>query len=162
MRRLTQDQYKQIINDIFGPTVTLGGRFEPDLRDSGLLAVGAAQVSVTAAGLEQYDLMARSIATQVVDEKHRPLLVGCKPASETAPDDACSKAFLSKVGKLLYRRPLTQHELDAEVAAANAATVKTGSFYNGLGLSLAGMLEAPEFLFRQEAVEPDPDHAGAY
>jgi hypothetical protein len=24
------------------------------------------------------------------------------------------------------------------------------------------MLEAPEFLFRQEAVEPDPDHAGAY
>ena len=161
-RRLSQEQYRQIINDVFGPTVTLGGRFEPDVRDAGLLAVGASQVSVTAAGLEQYDRMARSIASQVVDEKHRPLLIPCKPASVSAPDDACAKTFLSKVGKLLYRRPLTQHELDAEVAAANAAAAKTGDFYNGLGLSLAGMLEAPEFLFRQEVVEADPDHAGSY
>jgi hypothetical protein len=162
MRRLTQEQYRQIINDIFGPTVTLGGRFEPDVRDAGLLAVGASQVSVTAAGLEQYDRMARSIASQVVDEKHRPLLVPCKPASASAPDDACAKTFISKVGKLLYRRPLTQRELDSEVVAANAAATKTGDFYNGLGLSLASMLEAPEFLFRQEVVEPDPDHAGSY
>src|ERR1700722_13966651 len=134
MRRLTQEQYRQIIHDVFGPTVTLGGRFEPDVRDAGLLAVGASQVSVTAAGLEQYDRMARSIAAQVVDEQHRALLIPCKPASAMAPDDACAKSFLSKVGKLLYRRPLTQHELDAEVAAANAATAKTGDFYNGLGL----------------------------
>jgi len=162
MRRLTQEQYKQIVNDIFGPTVTLGGRFEPDMRDAGLLAVGAAQVSVTAAGLEQYDLMARSIASQVVDPQHRALLIPCKPASDTAPDDACAKAFLSKVGRLLYRRPLSQHELDDQVAAANEATAKTNDFYNGLGLSLAGLLEAPQFLFRQETVEPDPNHAGEY
>ena len=162
MRRLTQEQYKQIINDVFGPTVTLGGRFEPDVRDGGLLAVGASQVSVTAAGLEQYDSMARSIAAQVVDEQHRDLLVPCKPAAANAPDDACAKTFLSKVGKLLYRRPLTDRELTDAVSAANAAATKTGSFYNGVGLSLAGFLEAPEFLFRQEVVEPDPDHAGQY
>ena len=84
MRRLTQEQYRQIIDDVFGPTVTLGGRFEPDVRDAGLLAVGASQVSVTAAGLEQYDRMARSIASQVVDEQHRALLIPCKPASAMA------------------------------------------------------------------------------
>jgi hypothetical protein len=162
MRRLTQEQYKQIINDVFGPTVTLGGRFEPDVRDGGLLAVGASQVSVTAAGLEQYDGMARSIAAQVVDEQHRDLLVPCKPAAANAADDACAKTFLSKVGKLLYRRPLTDRELNSSVAAANAAATKTGSFYNGIGLALAGFLEAPEFLFRQEVVEADPDHAGQY
>ena len=162
MRRLTQAQYKQIINDVFGPTVTLGGRFEPDMRDSGLLAVGAAQVSVTASGFEQYDIMARSIAAQVVDPQRRDLLVPCKPASATAPDDACAQSFFSKVGRLLYRRPLTDRELKDQVAAANAATVKTSDFYNGIGLGLAGLLEAPEFLFRQETVEPDPDHAGQY
>ena len=53
-----------IVNDVFGPTVTLGGRFEPDVRDSGLLAVGASQVSVTAAGLEQ-------IAVAFVGQMHR-------------------------------------------------------------------------------------------
>ena len=162
MRRLTQEQYRQIITDIFGSTVSLGGRFEPDVRDAGLLAVGAGQVSVTAAGLEQYDTMARSIARQVVDEKHRDLLIPCKPASATQPDDACAKLFIGKVGKLLFRRPLTDHELTAEVAAANAAAVKVKDFYNGLGLSLAGLLEAPQFLFRQEVVEADPDHAGSF
>src|SRR5437899_335112 len=68
MRRLTQEEYKQIIADVFGPTVRLGGRFEPDVREAGLLAVGASQVSVTASGIEQYDSMARAIASQVVDE----------------------------------------------------------------------------------------------
>jgi hypothetical protein len=162
MRRLTQEQYRQIITDIFGPTVKLGGRFEPDVRDAGLLAVGASEVSVTASGLEQYDSMARNIAAQVVDEQHRALLIPCTPASPTEPDDACAKQFLSKVGRLLFRRPMTAHELTTEVAAANAATVKTKSIYNGLGLSLASLLEAPQFLFRQEVLEPDPDHAGAY
>jgi hypothetical protein len=162
MRRLTQEQYRQIITDIFGSTVSLGGRFEPDVRDAGLLAVGAGQVSVTAAGLEQYDNMARSIAAQVVDDKHRALLIPCKPASANAPDDACAKQFLSKVGRLLFRRPLTDHELTAEVAAANASAVKVNDFYTGIGLALAGLLESPQFLFRQELVEPDPDHAGVY
>jgi hypothetical protein len=162
MRRLTQEQYRQIIADVFGPTVRLGGRFEPDVREAGLLAVGASQVSITASGLEQYDSMARAIASQVVDENHRELLIPCQPASATAPDDACAKQFLAKVGRLLYRRPLTDKELTAQVAAANAATVKVKNFYTGLGLSLAGLLEAPQFLFRQEVVEPDPDHAGEY
>jgi len=162
MRRLTQEQYRQIIADVFGPTVKLGGRFEPDVREGGLLAVGASQVSVTASGLEQYDSMARNIAAQVVDEQHRSLLIPCQPASALAPDDACAKQFLAKVGRLLFRRPLTAHELSSEVAAAGAAAAKTKSFYSGLGLSLAGLLEAPEFLFRQEIVEPDPDHAGQY
>ncbi len=162
MRRLTQEQYRQIIADVFGPTIKLGGRFEPDIRDAGLLAVGASQVSVTEAGIEQYDTMARNIAGQVVDPQHRDLLIPCKPASATAPDDACAKLFLAKAGKLLYRRPLTDKELTAQVAAANDAAAKVKDFYAGLGLSLAGMLEAPQFLFRQEVVEPDPDHPGQY
>jgi hypothetical protein len=162
MRRLTQEQYRQIIADVFGPTVKLSGRFEPDERESGLLAVGASQVSITASGLESYDNMARGIAAQVVDENHRPLLVPCQPASASQPDDACAKQFLAKVGRLLFRRPLTDKELSGQVAAAGAAATKVKNFYSGLGLSLAGLLESPQFLFRQEVVEPDPNHSGAY
>jgi hypothetical protein len=160
MRRLTEEQYKQIIADVFGPTIKLGGRFEPDLRDSGLLAVGASEVSVTASGFEQYDAMARSAATQVTDEQHRASMVPCKPANPAAPDDSCARTFLSRAGRLLYRRPLTDVELNAVVAGAAAAASKDKDFYSGLGLALASMLEAPQFLFRQEVAEPDPDHAG--
>ncbi len=32
-RRLTADQYRNIIADVFGEDIDLGGRLEPDLRD---------------------------------------------------------------------------------------------------------------------------------
>ena len=72
--------------------------------------------------------MARAIASQVVDEQHRDSMVGCKPAKPTEPDDACARQFLTKAGRLLYRRPLTEHELQAEVAGAAEATRKVHDF----------------------------------
>jgi hypothetical protein len=160
VRRLTQEQYQTIIADIFGADIKIGGRFEPDLRKSGLLAVGAGEVSVTPAGFEQYDSMARGAAAQIVDERHRDMLVGCKPASAKAADEACARSFYSAVGRLLYRRPLTDQELAGQLAVANAAATKLGNFYTGLAMGLTGMLEAPQFLFRREVAEADPDNTG--
>jgi len=160
VRRVTQEQYQTIIADIFGADIKIGGRFEPDLRKAGLLAVGAGEVSVTTSGFEQYDSMARGAAAQVVDAQHRDMLVGCKPASVKAPDEACAKQFFSSVGRLLYRRPLTDDEMKSELAIADAATRKLGNFYTGIAMSLTAMLESPQFLFRREVAEADPDHPG--
>jgi hypothetical protein len=161
-RRLTAAQYHRAIADVFGPTIRIEGQFEPDLRASGLLAVGAARVSVTASGLEQYDAMARGIAAQVVDEAHRATLLPCAPRSEKAPDDRCAEQFFARAGPLLYRRALEPEELHQFVALANSAAHSLGSFYGGLSLSLAGMLESPQFLFRVETGEPDPGHPGSW
>ena len=160
MRRLTEGEYKRIVADIFGSTVKPGGRFEPDVRENGLLEVGAAKVSVTAAGFEQYDTTARNVASQVLDKKNRPILVGCTPANETAADEACAKQFFTRVGRLLYRRPLTTEELRFSVDKANAAAATTKDFYAGLELGLAGMMVSPPFLFRREMSETDPKHPG--
>ena len=161
MRRLTQDQYRNIVADVFGSTIKLGGRFEPDNRTDGLIAIGSGQASVTAAGLEQYDKIARSIGDQIVDEQHRAQMIPCKPADVKAADEACTKLFLSKVGKLLFRRPLTDKELNGYIASAADATKKTGNYYDGLSLGLAGLLSAPQFLYRQEVLEADPKNKGA-
>ena len=160
IRRVTQEQYQTIIADIFGADIKIGGRFEPDLRKAGLLAVGAGEVSVTPSGFEQYDSMARGTAAQVVDEKHRGMLLGCKPASTKAPDEACAKQFFTSVGRLLYRRPLTDDELKTELAIADATSKKLGDFYKGVAMGLTAMLESPQFLFRREVAEADPDHVG--
>lgn len=149
VRRLSADQYRNIIHDVFGGSIELGGKLAPDLRLDGLSAVGASRVSITAQDMEQYDAMARSIAAQVVGEKNRKQMVGCAPAAPTAPDDACAGAFLSKAGLLLFRRPLSAEERAAHVAAARAATLATGDFHRGLSLALAAMLSAPQFLFRE-------------
>src|SRR6185437_9222143 len=41
LRRLSPDQYRNVIADIFGSDITFGGRFAPEIREHGLLAVGA-------------------------------------------------------------------------------------------------------------------------
>lgn len=160
MRRLTEAQYRNVVADIFGDGIELGGRFDPDPRAGHLIAIGAGRASVTASGLEQYDKIARSIGGQVVDEAHRRETMECQPHSATAPDDACTRRFLARVGRHLFRRPLTDQELTNYVAGAAVATAKTGDYYNGVALSLAAMLSSPRFLFWQETAEPDPDHVG--
>jgi hypothetical protein len=152
VRRLTNDQYAAIIRDVFGESIELGGRFEPELRVNGLLAAGSSHVSMTPAGIEQYDAMARAIATQVVSEKHRSL-IPCTPASVTEPDDACAGRFLKDVGLLLYRRPLSGVEHKTYVGAARLAAETTSDFYEGLSISLAAMLSSPKFLFRETEID---------
>jgi hypothetical protein len=161
-RRLSPDQYRQVIANVFGPSIKIEGRFEPELRDSGLFAVGAGHVGVTSSGLEQYDAMARAIAAQVVSEEHRGTLIPCTPRSASAPDDACAARFFAEAGPLLYRRPLTPDESKAAVTLANASAQALQNFYSGLAMSLAGLLESPQFLFRAQIGEADPQHAGAF
>jgi hypothetical protein len=153
--RLSASQYKQIISDIFGP-VHFSARFEPDIRDDGLLAIGSARLSITSAGLEQYDAAARAIAAQVTDEEHRDLLLPCRPKLATNADDECAQTFITKVGRLLYRRPLSEDEIKAEVAAAGYASNTLHDFYAGLRTSLVNMLDSPNFLFRHRRFEADP------
>lgn len=153
LRRLSPDQYRQIIADVFGSDITLGGRFAPEIRDSGLLAVGAGNQSITADELEQYHAMAQNIAGQVVDESHRGVLIPCKPASVTTADDRCAGQFLGEVGELLYRRPLSKDELQLQIGIARMAAEQDKDFYAGLRESLAQMLVSPEFLFRWSDVE---------
>jgi hypothetical protein len=160
LRRLTEPEYRQIIADVFGTTIHVPGRFEPDIRANGLIAVGTSQESVAGSGIEQYDLTARGIAAQVVDETHRTSLIPCKPAKDTERDDACATQFLSKAGLLLFRRPLTDTELQTAVKSAGDSAQKLNSFYDGLADSLAALLVSPQFLFRHEAAVADRSDAG--
>jgi hypothetical protein len=162
MRRLTEDQYRHVVSDIFGDDIVLGGRFDPTIRSNGLISVGASTVTISPSAFERYDYLARSIAAQVVDKNHRGEMIACKPADPKAPDDACAKQFLGRVGRLLYRRPLSQDEIDGSAAIAKSATAATGDFYAGLGASLGAMMETPAFLYVSDRVEPDPDHKGAF
>ncbi len=57
-RRLTSDQYANVVAEVFGPSIEMSGRFEPDARVDGLVEVGAGRVSVSVDGMAQYDSMA--------------------------------------------------------------------------------------------------------
>ena len=156
MRRLTAAQYKQTVADLFGSDIKVAGRFSPDARREGLIAVGTSWGTTTPSNFEQLERMARTIAEQVLDEAHRAQWVPCEPDSVTEPDDACATAFVRAAGPQLFRRGLTEQEIETRVAIAANATRSTGDFYAGLRFALASLLLAPDFLFRIEQGEPDP------
>ncbi len=160
MRRLTEEQYRNTILDIFGPTITYGGRFDPLARVDGLIQLDARAARVTPAGFEQYYALARSIAAQAMSPANRATLVACKPTAVDAPDDACAQAFLTEVGRLLYRRPLTATELSLSVKAAHDVAAERRDFYEGLTYSLSGLMMTPKFLFVIDMTEPDPVRPG--
>jgi hypothetical protein len=154
MRRLTEQEYRNSIGDIFGKDIVMQGVFEPGKRIGGLIETSAGVLSVTPVGFDSYSKMADSIAVQVTSEKGRARLVSCKPASATLPDNACATEFFSHYGLMLFRRPLTGDELQSRVKLAADMTKATHDFYTGLRYGLATLVQSSNFLFRTEVAVP--------
>ena len=150
LRRLSEQEYRNSIADIFGKDIAVQGMFEPQIRISGLVATSSSVLSVTPAGFEAFSKMADNIALQVTDEKHRSKLITCAPKSVKAADDVCASQILGHYGLLLFRRPLTASELKARMDLARAMTKSSDDFYTGLRYGLAQLLQSPNFLFRKE------------
>ncbi|HEY4369660.1 MAG TPA: DUF1592 domain-containing protein [Steroidobacteraceae bacterium] len=157
---VTTEQYLNSLHYVFGPGIELQIQFPPFERTEGLLATGAAIAGISSSQLEQFQGGGATVAAQVVDPEHRDFSIPCKPAAEDAADDACATQFLSKVGRLLYRRPLTDAELAVFVGSAGSGAKSLKDFYAGLEAALEAMLFSPEVLFVVERAEPDPEHPG--
>jgi hypothetical protein len=160
-RRLTESEYRHSIDTLFGPDIVVNGRFEPERREQGLLAIGASLLSISASGFEQYYAIAKRISDQVLDDKHRARFAICKPGNPGGKDDACSEVFIRQYGRLLFRRPLRQDEIAGRVKLAAEGAEQARDYNAGLKLALTSLLTAPDFLFRVEVLEPDPAHQGA-
>lgn len=160
LRLLSESQYRSVVADLFGQHISVGGTFDPLVRTNGLLTVGAADAHITPAGLEQFDLMARSIAAQVLSAENRAAYLPCVPRQQNAPDDDCARQFLATAGRMLYRRKLTDDELASSAALAADSSRQLEDFYAGLETSLAGMLVSPSFLFISDRTEADPSSKG--
>lgn len=161
LRRLTETQYRNAIADIFGPDVTVAGKFEPIVRPiHEMIASGAAEASISPAGFAQFDTIGRNVAAQVFGEKRRGQFVPCAPKDETQADADCAAATLTPLGRYLFRRPMTAEEQAFYVKLAGDGAGPNKSFTKGLELALGAMLVSPRFLYIVETAEPDPARPG--
>jgi hypothetical protein len=77
------------------------------------------------------------------------------PALDCATfDQACVEDFLTGLAPRLFRRPLTTDETALYQAIIDAH----GDTKAGIQLALEGMLSSPQFLYRHELGEPNPDN----
>lgn len=160
VRLISQDQYFNSLSYIFGPDVAVATHFAPFRRTDGLLAIGGASAGVTLGQMQEFQHTAGAVADKIVSPAYRNFLIPCTPHSASKADEACAARFVSLVGRLLFRRPLTPAEQKGFVAQASAAANRLKDFYAGLAVTLEGLLISPETLFIVDRSEPDPQHPG--
>ncbi len=104
--------------------------------------------------VEGWEGIARAVAKDTVKNR-RSRLVTCTPRS--AGDEACLAEAVRGVGRLLFRRPLSDEEV-AELTTLRAVGLLTESFDAALEAVVAALLQDPRFLYRVELGRPDaPD-----
>ncbi|MGJ8687958.1 MAG: DUF1592 domain-containing protein [Gammaproteobacteria bacterium] len=166
---ITAEQYGNSLTYIFGPGIDTQVQFAPVARNEGLLANSLATAGVSVGQVQTIQSVASSVARQVMDVENRNHLVACRPESIDSPDEACAAQFVSKIGRLLFRRALTDAEVATFVEQAGVAALdldgkeldgeKLDGFYAGLEVVLEGLLIHPEVLFIVEGTEQDPNNA---
>lgn len=155
---VTAEQYRNSLSYIFGPGIDVEARFAPVPRREGLLSNSLATAGVSGGQVQTIQAVASNVASQVVDARYRNHLVACRPESIDGPDQACAAQFVSEVGRLLFRRALTENEVATYTEQASAAAEELEDFYAGIETVLEGLLIHPETLFVIESVEPDPNN----
>ncbi len=149
LRRLTIPQYTNAIHDLLGPSIQVTTQFDDDIRFGGFVTIGVANVGVSAKMTEQFESTAYDVARQALtDTARRGALLGCAPAS--VADETCTRSFVEKFGRRAWRRPLSQDEIARYSAVAKNAQKVLNDFYGGLQYALAGLLQSPHFVYREE------------
>ena len=160
LRLMTGEQYLNTVGYIFGPDVRPVIHFAPVGRRDGLLAAGTSTAGVTETQLEGYQAAASLVVAAATTPARREFIFPCKPADEKAADHACATMFLTRVGELLFRRPLSPEKVNQIVGSADATANNLKDFYAGISVALEGLLVSPKAMFVEELAEPDPAHPG--
>ncbi len=138
LRRLTPAQARNTMQDLFGLEA-----LEISFSDE-------AEV-ITELGVRQL----RSSAETVLGQRDAwtQEVFGCSP--DGPADDACAEAFIRTFGTRVFRRPMTEPEVDRLMSVYESAIYgEQLSFSDSLDVVLATMLQSPEFLYVFEGGTP--------
>ena len=85
-------------------------------------------------------------ATDTTSRRH---VFVCRPAT-ASEEEPCARTILTRLGRLAYRRPLTDDERETLLGFYRDGRRK-GDFETGIELALRFLLASPRFVFRAEA-----------
>ncbi len=131
LKRLSPEQARNTMQDLFG------------LGDLEITYADEAEV-ITELGIRQLRSSAESVLTQ--REAWTEEVYGCDP--DGASDDACADEFVRRFGTRVFRRPVTEAQVDRLMSVYESALYgEQLSFSDSLDVVLATMLQSPEFLY---------------
>jgi Protein of unknown function (DUF1588)/Protein of unknown function (DUF1592)/Protein of unknown function (DUF1595)/Protein of unknown function (DUF1585)/Protein of unknown function (DUF1587) len=150
-RRLTKSEYINTVGDLLGVALTTddtsllpqdqpatGSGFRNDIL--GLLP--------TAVRTDAYEALATLVSERVA-------WAGVLSAHATCTDAtaACREGFIRHLGRVLYRRPLTDVDVHNLTPLFDLAKSDAAGFQEGARLVVQAMLQSPHFLYRLERTD---------
>jgi Protein of unknown function (DUF1592)/Protein of unknown function (DUF1588)/Protein of unknown function (DUF1595)/Protein of unknown function (DUF1585) len=146
LTRLTQQQYLNTINDLFGK-IDLSSVYPITQSAS---QFGLAQADVGGADLNSYERAAEIVSAAVVANTTTMNSVApCAAGATTAAARACATQFLQGFATRIYRAPIAAADMDRHLALYDAGAVN-GGYPHGVQLLLTAMLQSSRFLYRVE------------
>ena len=151
-RRLTKGEYANTIADLLGVTLDGGDSYllpDEEPATGGGFRDDVAALLPSSVRTDAYEQLAALIAARVEWVGGLAAHAAC-----TDPTAACREGFIRHLGRLVYRRPLT--DADVQIleplfaTAAGSASDAPDAFELGARLVLQAMLQSPHFLYRLE------------
>lgn len=153
-RRLTNTAFANSLRDLLEGPVEIGP-LEPDSWVvGGLPTVGAAEVSLSELGVEQYQSAVESaVALAFADATRRDKILGCLP--QGLSDTACFDTFVKTFGRKAFRQPLSAPQVTRYVGLINDVATLQNDAVEGMKAAVTAFLLSPNFLYRLERGQPD-------
>jgi Protein of unknown function (DUF1588)/Protein of unknown function (DUF1592)/Protein of unknown function (DUF1595)/Protein of unknown function (DUF1587) len=152
LRLFTRSEMESTLSDVF-PEVRgqwTGSLPANTLGSYGFDNDGSAVVGAQLAGALVDTALA--VATAVTGG----VLATVLPCSVSAADRGCAEQFLTKYGRRLFRRPLTQAEHDRYLGFFDASNTKS-DFKTALKWMAVGLIQSPNAVYRSEIGVPQSD-----
>ncbi|MEM6989676.1 MAG: DUF1592 domain-containing protein [Myxococcota bacterium] len=149
LRRMSDVQYRNTIDDLFYGAVAASDDFPPTSSAFAFSSEPDANL-VTDLAAEQLLLAAEDVGDQVI-----AAVADVAPCAGGANEAGCAAAFLDDFGPRAFRRPLRTEERDMLLNVFDAAA-EEGGYADGIGRMVAVTLQMPAFVyFIEEGVETE-------
>ncbi len=154
LRRLTNEEYLNALSDLFPHVKVTLPVLPADATVAGFDNAAEAQ-QPSDVRISRYEAIASAYAHALVnDATGLNALVACPDFSTPALADACARTFVETVGGRIFRRPLTDDERDRFTARFHGWQIAV-DFPGATELTLAALLQSPQFIYRPEPAPPD-------
>jgi len=149
LHRLTAWEFTNSMQDLLGSAVPLAP-VEADTLVGGFATVGASSVSISPAGIGQYEtVIGNATAFAFADAAHATAVLACMPQGTT--DTTCLTQAINAFGRRAFRRPLTSAETTRFLNLVTTIGNQAGStVLVGLRHAVWAILQSPSFLYRVE------------
>ncbi len=146
LRLLTNDEYRNSVRSLLNLPANPSDDLQPEtVTESYRNFSDVLIVTGTLGG--QYASLAKRVAGEITDFQ---TLAPC--AQDAAPRE-CAGALVRNFGKLAYRRPLSDAEVETHLGLFDGELARS-SYQEGIRLVIEAMLQAPNLLYRFELGTP--------